>query len=210
MSTADFSLLAGRMPISKLADRTLQWRTDLAHSRLSQVLHVSSAQRVAARHQIERDFVEARERLHGLPIRARARGSGREDPVQHHKAVERRADHDDDNAGGALHRRLVSCSSFYFRVFPRDTRGRLCEINSDGEAREITSSTLTNAPRFSRGKIMELLRFTSGLSFAHAAMLCNAGALPICSDTCIHRHTCTHRNKRIHMNIRTHIQSERD
>lgn len=109
---SDFSLVSGRMSIPELADRTLEWRTDLAHSGPRQILHVSSAKRLLARCSAERDFVKLRERVHGLTIRARTGWSGREDPLQQHKAVERRADHDDDDVGSTLHCRLVR-SSFH-------------------------------------------------------------------------------------------------
>jgi len=69
------------MSVPKLADWTLERRIDLAHSGPRQILHVSFAERLSARHQIERDFVEVRERPHGPAERARFRGSGREDPL---------------------------------------------------------------------------------------------------------------------------------
>lgn len=98
------------MSVPKLADWTLERRTDLAHSGPRQILHVSSAKRVSTRRQTKHDFVESRERVHGLAIRARAGGSGREDPLQQHKAIEWRANHDDNDAGGTLHCRLVRSS----------------------------------------------------------------------------------------------------
>lgn len=126
---SDSSLLAGRVPVPKLAHRTLQRRINLAHPRPRQILYVSSAERPAAC-QIEQDLVQVRW-LHG--IRARAGGSGREDPLQQHKAVERRADHDDDDAGGALHRRLVRTSLASSRVLAR------ARINT-AEKRRVTPS----------------------------------------------------------------------
>lgn len=99
------------MSVPKLADWTLERRTDLAHFGPRQILHVSFAKRVSARRQTEYDFVQFRRRIHGLAIRARSGGPGREDPLQQHKAVEWRADHD-DNAGGTLHCRLVRSSYF--------------------------------------------------------------------------------------------------
>jgi len=93
--------------VPKLADWTLERRTDLAHTEPRQILHVSFAKRIFARHQIEYDFVELRKRVHGLAKRARAGGSGCEDPLQQHKAVEWRAD-DDDDAGGTLYCWLVT------------------------------------------------------------------------------------------------------
>lgn len=107
-----FSLVPGRMPVPKLVDWTLEQRTDLAHSGPRQILHISSAKRVSARRQTKHNFVEFRKRFHGLATRARDGGSGREDPLQQHKAVEWRADHDNNDAGGTLHCRLVTL--FYF------------------------------------------------------------------------------------------------
>lgn len=77
----DFSLLPGRVSLPKLADRTFERRTDLAHSGPRQLLHVSYAKRLPARRQIERDFAGLRERARGPAIRARLGGSGREDPL---------------------------------------------------------------------------------------------------------------------------------
>lgn len=161
---SDFSLLAGRMRVPELADRTLERRTDLAHPGPSQILHVSSAKRFPARHQIERDVVEVREQLRGLTIRARAGGAGREDPLQRHKAVERRADHDD--AGRALHRRLVR---FIFRVCRDDTRARrrLRESERSKITRNETRVSLANARHACKnfrgtdknGKLLNLLAF---------------------------------------------------
>lgn len=107
-----FSFVPGRMPVPNLADRTLERRTDLAHSGPWQVLHVSPAKRVSTCRQTKHDFVEFRKRVYGLAIRARAGGSGRENPLQQHKAVEWRANHDDNDAGGTLHCRLVRSSYF--------------------------------------------------------------------------------------------------
>lgn len=109
---SDFSLVSRRMSVPELADRTLEWRTDLAHSGPRQILHVSSPKRFLACRSTERDFVELWGRVHGLTIRARTGGPGREDPLQQHKAVERCADHDDDNVGSTLHCWLVR-SSFH-------------------------------------------------------------------------------------------------
>lgn len=108
---SDFSFVPGRMSVPKLADRALERRTDLAHSGPWQVLHVSSAKRVSTCRQTKHDFVEFRKRVYGFAIRARTGGSGRENPLQQHKAVEWRANHDDNDAGSTLHCRLVR--SFY-------------------------------------------------------------------------------------------------
>lgn len=112
MGVSYFSFVPGRMSVPNLADRTLKRRTDLAHSGPWQVLHVSSAKRVSTCRQTKHDFVEFRKRVYGFAIRAWTGGSGRENPLQQHKAIEWRANHDDNDAGSTLHCRLVR--SFYF------------------------------------------------------------------------------------------------